>query len=96
MQETTAAVLSAMDANKAKAKAKAKAAAKAKATATPATTAKPKAKATTAAPKPTKVSKAASLKVRPFGCGKCRGKQGCTASCVKSNTTPLTKPYAKK
>jgi hypothetical protein len=96
VQETTAAVLSAMEASKAKAKAKAKAAAKAKATATPATTAKPKAKATTAAPKPTKVSKAASLKVRPFGCGKCRGKQGCTASCVKSNTTPLTKPYVKK
>ena len=94
VQETTAAVLAAMEANK---QAKAKAKAKAKAAATPATTAKPKAKATAAALKPTsKVSKPTVLKVRPFGCGKCRGKPGCTASCIKSNTTPLTKPSTKK
>ena len=32
-------------------------------------------------------------KARPFGCSKCRGTAGCTASCLKSNTRPLEKPY---
>jgi hypothetical protein len=34
------------------------------------------------------VSAAARIRARPEGCGKCRGKPGCSPSCWRNGTNP--------